>query len=332
MTGPDRVTSEQVIESATTFNVLPRQLVGELKRGDETPSVLNVENWRTINSEPITITDFRDGQDGQIINIIGDGFTTVDHNTEITRSGDAAALLELGRRYTFQYFYDSNTKTGVWIEQSGSGAGGSVWRSGSGVPSAGLGINGDYYLDTDNGNVYRKAAGSYTLVTNIKGPAGTAGAAGAPGTNGTNGIDGAPGSVWRAGSGAPSGGLGINGDFYLDNVTGDVYLKAAGAYTIVANIKGPAGVGGGGGSLKTTTLAFGTRAVKEKVIAVADIAVTGTNKIVAWQSYENDEAEMDQFVCVAGLPVAGVGFTLFAKVLSDDSMLQGTRQIHYILG
>jgi hypothetical protein len=34
------------------------------------------------------------------------------------------------------------------------------------------GIDGDYYLDVDNGNVYQKVAGSWTLIGNIRGPAG----------------------------------------------------------------------------------------------------------------------------------------------------------------
>ena len=52
---------------------------------------------------------------------------------------------------------------------------GAVWRNGSGVPSSGLGINGDYYLDDDTGDLYEKAAGAYSVVANI---------------NGTDGVDG----------------------------------------------------------------------------------------------------------------------------------------------
>ncbi len=41
-----------------------------------------------------------------------------------------------------------------------SGAPGSVWYTGTGAPSGGLGINGDYYLDTASGNVYHKDTGN----------------------------------------------------------------------------------------------------------------------------------------------------------------------------
>jgi hypothetical protein len=55
-----------------------------------------------------------------------------------------------------------------------AGAAGAVWRTGSGVPSNGLGANGDFYIDLANGNVYMKASGTYSLQLNIQGPAWTA--------------------------------------------------------------------------------------------------------------------------------------------------------------
>jgi hypothetical protein len=62
-----------------------------------------------------------------------------------------------------------------------AGAPGAVWRDGAGVPSNSLGIDGDYYLRTSNGDVYARASGAYTVVGNIKGAAGAAGAPGAAG-------------------------------------------------------------------------------------------------------------------------------------------------------
>lgn len=61
------------------------------------------------------------------------------------------------------------------------------------------------------------------------------------------GPPGTPGSRWFNGAGAPSPLLGINHDYYLDVSNGDVYEKLAGIWTVVGNIKGPAGSGGGGG-------------------------------------------------------------------------------------
>jgi hypothetical protein len=117
-----------------------------------------------------------------------------------------------------------------------AGTNGATWREGSGAPSDSLGVDGDFYLDTATEDVYLKAAGSYSVATNIKG---SPGAAGSAGTNG---------ATWRDGSGAPSSGLGVDGDFYLDNATENVYLKASGSYSIVTNIKGATGATGPNGT------------------------------------------------------------------------------------
>jgi len=72
-----------------------------------------------------------------------------------------------------------------------NGTNGSTLRNGTGVPSNGLGVNGDYYLNDANGDLYLKSGGTYAIVFNIKG------ATGANGTNGTNGTNG---------QGVPTGG------------------------------------------------------------------------------------------------------------------------------
>lgn len=58
------------------------------------------------------------------------------------------------------------------------GAAGATWRNGAGAPSNGTGADGDYYLDTATGDVYKRASGAYSVVGNIKGSAGAAGATG----------------------------------------------------------------------------------------------------------------------------------------------------------
>ena len=127
---------------------------------------------------------------------------------------------------------------------SGSGSPGATWYNGAGAPSAGTGVNGDYYLNTATGDVYAKAAGAWgSAVGSIKG------AAGATGATGATGSAGAAGSVWYSGSGAPSAGTGLNGDSYLNTATGDVYTKAAGAWgSAVGSIKGATGATGSTGA------------------------------------------------------------------------------------
>jgi hypothetical protein len=50
-----------------------------------------------------------------------------------------------------------------------AGANGSVWRTGSTVPSNDLGADGDYYLRNTNGDVYLRTAAIYAVVAKIKG-------------------------------------------------------------------------------------------------------------------------------------------------------------------
>jgi hypothetical protein len=130
------------------------------------------------------------------------------------------------------------------------GTPGENWFSGSGVPSGTLAgsIVGDWYLNTDNGDVYEKTGTSaWTLRANIKGPQGIQGIQGPQGIQGIQGIQGTPGEKWFAGVGVPAGGLAgtIVGDWYLDTSTGDVYEKTgASTWTVRANIKGPQGIQG----------------------------------------------------------------------------------------
>lgn len=63
------------------------------------------------------------------------------------------------------------------------GTDGTVWRSGSGVPADASGVDGDFYLDNDTGNVYTKASGVYSLTGNIKGANGAVGNTGAQGAD-----------------------------------------------------------------------------------------------------------------------------------------------------
>jgi len=107
--------------------------------------------------------------------------------------------------------------------------------------------------------------------TGPTGSTGPAGEAGSPGTvgdtgpmgsTGDTGPAGADGSVWRNGTGVPSDSIGVDGDYYLDDSTGDVYLRTSGAYSTVANIKGPTGAtgatgsGGGGGGAEIAIIRY----------------------------------------------------------------------------
>ena len=59
--------------------------------------------------------------------------------------------------------------TGADGSDGADGVDGSTWYDGTGAPAGGLGIDGDYYLNDANGDVYIKASGSWSVTANIKG-------------------------------------------------------------------------------------------------------------------------------------------------------------------
>lgn len=94
---------------------------------------------------------------------------------------------------------------------------GSYWHRGAGAPGAGVGANGDYYLNTTNGDIYGpKTGGAWgAVVFNIaegqQGPAGPAGAAGATGATGPAGPAGPQGPAGPTGPTGATGAAGTTG-------------------------------------------------------------------------------------------------------------------------
>lgn len=125
---------------------------------------------------------------------------------------------------------------------------GSAWLQDAGAPDAEVGSNGDFYLDTETGNIYGpKADGAWgSAVFNIaEGQQGPAGPAGATGATGPAGVDG---RTVLNGSGAPSNGLGAIGDFYIDIATARLYgPKLIGGWGGGISLIGPAGATGAQG-------------------------------------------------------------------------------------
>jgi hypothetical protein len=136
------------------------------------------------------------------------------------------------------------------------GAPGAVWRVGSGAPSNGTGIDGDFYLNSANGDVYKRISAVYSVAANIKGATGAAGAsgsAGAAGSTGATGANGVDGNTILSGAGAPSSGLGVNGNFYIDTTAHSIYgPKSAGAWPAGVSLVGPTGATGSTGAAGAT--------------------------------------------------------------------------------
>lgn len=114
----------------------------------------------------------------------------------------------------------------------------------SGAPGVGVGVNGDYAIDTAAGLIYGpKAAGVW--------PAGVSffGEDGADGSDGTNGTDGADGNTILTTSGVPDNGVGANGDYAIDPTAQKIYgPKAAGVWPAGVYYAGDDGAAGSDGA------------------------------------------------------------------------------------
>lgn len=187
-----------------------------------------------------------------------------------------------------------------------NGTDGATWITGTGSP-VGYGVNSDLYLDISNGDVYKKTAGSWNLITNIKGPQGATGATGAAGTNGTNGTNGTDGATWYSGSGAPGSGTGVNGDHYLRTSNGDVYLKSGGSWSVVTNITGPQGPTGATGA----TGSAGPNTVTTSTTTTGTGFVYGTGSVISFKSAVALGSEVSGILPVAN---GGTGATVTTSV------------------
>lgn len=122
----------------------------------------------------------------------------------------------------------------LYLKQSGAwqlymNISGSGWYTGTAVPTASNPagkVNGDLYLNTTNGDVYKWNAQSvgWALNGNIRGPqgvagaTGTAGAAGATGPPGTTGAQGPTGATGTAGAAGTDGVPGVPGNSIMSSI------------------------------------------------------------------------------------------------------------------
>ncbi len=152
--------------------------------------------------------------------------------------------------------------------------------SGSGVPTKSIGIDGDFYIDIKNANLYGpKTKGVWKLATSLRvvdsrelvmptagadgvkgdrglqgltgadGAKGATGLAGATGATGAVGATGLPGATGPVGATGPSGGAGISGATGIAGAKGDTGPAGAAG---VAGATGPAGSAGAPGAAGST--------------------------------------------------------------------------------
>lgn len=113
-----------------------------------------------------------------------------------------------------------------------AGADGKTILNGLAAPSAGVGTDGDFFLDTTHSRLYGpKTSGAWGSGFSLIGATGATGPTGPMGPTGPTGAAGADGKTVLNGSGAPSSGTGANGDFYVDTTNGRFYgPKASGSW------------------------------------------------------------------------------------------------------
>jgi len=123
------------------------------------------------------------------------------------------------------------------------GTDGATWIPLPRNPIGSDGVDDDLFLNTGNGEFWKKISGTWVLQGNLTGAQGPTGPTGPAGSNGDDG------ATWHTGSGAPSGGTGVDGDLYLDTSgNGNYYLKISGTWVFQGSLKGPAGTNGTNGS------------------------------------------------------------------------------------
>jgi len=121
--------------------------------------------------------------------------------------------------------------------------------SGAGVPSAKLGLNGDFYLDINSMNFYGpKKNNLWPIPISLKGTAGPVGPSGVDGKNGSsaNASAGSTGATGSAGSQGPAGSTGLAGS------TGPAGATGAAGPTGATGLAGAAGATGATGAAGAT--------------------------------------------------------------------------------
>ncbi len=126
-------------------------------------------------------------------------FTAFNGGSDIVLAPSYAAALE----------YDANAE--VWNCSAvgipfplanDPGEDGSTWYNGAGAPSSSpdFGVNGDFYFDTGAsspdtaGNIWKKSAGTWSLISSVRGPQGN------PGLDGADGADPGVLLIWDTGT------------------------------------------------------------------------------------------------------------------------------------
>jgi hypothetical protein len=171
--------------------------------------------------------------------------------------------------------------------------------SGAGIPTKAIGIDGDFYIDTKNANLYGpKTKGVWKILTSLKqnetksvttviGEQGGMGATGAQGDKGDKGATGNTGAVGSAGSMGATGAAGAKGN---EGATGATGLSGATGSIGVTGATGPAGPAGVQGVKGDTGLTgpTGSQGVKGDTGSTGSQGIKGDTGTVGTQGVKGD--------------------------------------------
>jgi hypothetical protein len=161
------------------------------------------------------------------------------------------------------------------------GSNGAIWYAGAEKPNSTLGSVQDFYINTGNGDYYKKNDSSnWTLLANLKGPKGDVGPQGATGLTGATGPQGVKGDTGAQGPIGLTGPTGPQGATGLTGATGPQGLKGdTGAQGLKGDTgaQGPIGLTGPTGPQGATGLKgdTGAQGLKGDTGAQGPIGLTG---------------------------------------------------------
>jgi len=121
--------------------------------------------------------------------------------------------------------------------------------SGSGVPAKSIGIDGDFFIDVKNANLYGpKLKGAWKIATTLRAPDSKNITAPVSGATGSTGAIGSKGATGAAGNTGARGETGLTGAAGNTGAKGDTGLTGAAGLTGATGSVGPAGTNGTQGS------------------------------------------------------------------------------------
>lgn len=196
----------------------------------------------------------------------------------------------------------------------GGGADGKNVRNGTGAPGAGLGVDGDFYIDTAASAIYGpKTAGAWGGATSLVGPQGSAGAQGAQGPAGADGADGAQG---------PQGAQGETG---ADGATGSQGAQG------IQGIQGPQGNTGSTGPAGPIAYAIGVQALTSSptdaqtiyfgTLPKAPVTTAATSKVYVRAACTIKAAEI---YCYSGTAGTSEAWSLYVRKNNTTDTLIAT--------